>query len=388
LPLRELYSGIGMLATLYLGSWMAPRLKMPFVFFPGLACAACSLGMALATGSAFWFLTLFGISAMFEITTRPAVTAILRLNYPVTHRGLATGEVRKWSSLSFVVASLTSAYLLQNARAEHMGRVQTLIVLAGALSLASFVAFRQIRVNEDAAQCRHDLRPEVFRNLRQTGAIVFRDPRYRRYLLACFVDGFCGMLYFPLLWAFLQKNLGFGYVGCAALMHVIPALAAFAVTGWLGRWFDRTNPWLAWAWIRFGWGLDALLLAVTPFCLTLFPPALVAIPVLGRILRGGVQGGSWVLYWQIGITHFARPGEDTSRYMGIMVFLNGLIRLAASAMGMILSAAAFHPGTLMLAGGLGVMLSGAYSLWQGIQERREKNLATIAEFESQFTRTQ
>lgn len=385
LPLRELYSGIGMLATLYLGNWMAPRLKMPFVFFPGVICAVCAMSMAMATGSAFWFLTLFGVSAMFEIVTRPAITSILRLNYPVTHRGLATGEVRKWSSLSFVIASLGSALLLDRAPAGSMMMVQCLILLAGTSSLCSFFCFRRIRVNEDPNACRHDLRPEIWRNFREAAAIVFRDGRYRRYLLACFVDGFCAMLYFPLIWAFLQKTLGFGYIGCALLMHAIPAVTAFAVTGLVGRWFDRTNPWLAWAWIRFGWGLDALLLAATPVCAAVFPPAWVILPVAGRLLRGTVQGGSWVLLWQIGVTHFAPPGADTSRYMGIMVFLNGAIRLTASAMGMVLSAAAFPPGTLLVAGGLGVILSGLYSLWQGLSERKEKRLATIADFESSFT---
>jgi len=358
---------------------------MPFVFLPGVTCAICAMGMALATGSAFWFLTLFGISAMFEIVTRPAITSILRLNYPVTHRGLATGEVRKWSSLSFVAANLSSAVLLETARADNMLLVQGLIVLAGTLSLSSFLCFRQIRVNEDADTCRRDLRPEVLKNFRDAAVVVFRDGRYRRYLAACFLDGFCAMLYFPLTWAFLQKVLGYGYVGCALLMHVIPAVTAFAVTGLLGRWFDHTNPWLAWAWIRFGWGLDALILAATPLCAAVFPPALVLLPVAGRLLRGSVQGGSWVLWWQIGVTHFAPPGADTSRYMGIMVFLNGAIRLTASAMGMILSAEAFRPGTLLVAGGLGVILSGVYSLWQGLRERRERHLATIADFESLFT---
>lgn len=388
LPLRELYSGIGMLATLYLGSWMAPRRKMPFVFLPGIACAICSMQMALATGSAFWFLTLFGVSAMFEIVTRPAIASILRLNYPVTHRGLATGEVRKWSSLSFVVASLSSAYLLQSVRADATALVQGLILCAGLLSLSSFLCFRQIRVNEDPEVCRRDLRLEVVQNLRETATIVGRDARYRRYLLACFVDGFCGMLYFSLIWAFLQKTLGYDYVKCALFMHAIPALMAFAVTGLLGRWFDRTNPWLAWAWIRFGWGLDALLLAATPFCAAVFAPAILLVPLAARLVRGTVQGGSWVLLWQIGVTHFARPGEDTSRYMGIMVFLSGAIRLTASAMAMILSAYALRPSTLMVVGGLGVILSGVYSLWQGIRERRERQLATIADFEAMCTAEQ
>jgi hypothetical protein len=303
----------------------------------------------------------------------------------VTHRGLATGEVRKWSALSFVVANLASAALLQVGGSAQMVLIRGLILLSGVLSLLSFVCFRQIRVNEDSGACRQDWRPKVLNSFHEVLTIVLRDGRYRRYLAACFVDGFCGMLYLPLLWAFLEKVLGYGYVGCAALMHAIPATVAFALTGLVGRSFDRSNPWLAWAWIRFGWGIDALILAATPLCAAAFPPALVLMPLVGRVLRGSVQGGWWVLWWQIGVTHFAPPGEDTSRYMGIMVFLNGGIRMAASASGMVLAASAVQPGTLLVVGGLGVILSGVYSLWQGIRERRERHLATIADFESLFT---
>ena len=116
LPLRELYSGIGMIASLYLGAQMARRTKMPFVFVPGVLAGLCSVAMALATGSAFWFLTLLGVGAMFEVVARPAITAILRMNYPVDHRGHATGAVRSWSSLAFMASSITSP-LLASARA-------------------------------------------------------------------------------------------------------------------------------------------------------------------------------------------------------------------------------------------------------------------------------
>lgn len=383
LPMRELCVGVGMLAALYLGNWMAPRRKMPFVFLPGVACALCSMGMPLATSRSSWFLALYSVSAMFEIVTRPAIASILRLNYPVTHRGLATGEVRKWSSLSFAVSCLSAAVLLQSVSADDMSLVRGLLFFGSALSLASFFCFRQIRVNEDPQACRSDLRPEILRHLREAVKIVAGDGRYRRYLLAFFMDGFCGMLYFSLIVAFL-KTLGYGYVACALLLNIIPSLTAFAATGLLGRWFDHTNPWLPWAWIRFGWGLDAIILAATPLCAPAFAPALLLVPLAARILHGAVQGASWVLTWQIGITHFARPGEDTSRYMGIMVFLNGAVRFAASAAAIGLAACEFQPGTLMVVGGLGVILSGIYSLWQGLRERREKQLATIADFEAMF----
>lgn len=404
LPLRELYSGVGMIATLYLGSWMARRRKMPFVFIPGMIAGISAVMMAVATSSAFWFLTLLGIGAMFEIVTRPAVTAILRVNYPVQQRGHATGEVRKWSSLSFVASSLVSAWLLQVAAdydpvgfgrgphalaghlvewsAEHTPHI--LMISAGLLSLVSFVCFRRIRVDEDLESRRRDLKPEIGKNLRDALGVVIRDGRYRRYLFGCFLAGFFQMLYFPLIWAFLSRELRFGYVGCSALMHAIPALVAFAVTGALGHLFDRSNPWISWAWVRFLWGLDALILAATPYAAVLFPPALFILPVLGRILRGSVQGGWWIMWWQIGVTHFAPPGEDTSRYMGMMVFLNGAIRLGASAAGIVLVALAVPPGALLVAGGLGVIASGVHSLWQARRERREHGPETMADFETQF----
>lgn len=399
LLLRELYAGIGMIASLYLGVRMATRSKMPFVFIPGTLAGICSVAMAAATGNAFWFLTLLAVGAMFEIVARPAITAILRINYPVDCRGHATGEVRKWSSLAFVASSLTSALMLhwatgpshdaggleQAALATQGGvwsveqMAQLLMVVAGLLSLVSFLCFRQIRV---AAEFAGGPRPESGSGIRDAlGAIAAGNGRFLRYLLGCFLDGFCQMLYFSLIWAFLSHDLGYGYVGCSALVHALPALAAFVATGALGRLLDRTNPWISWAWIRCLWGLDALLLVATPACTILFPPAFVMLPVLGRLLKGSVQGGWWILWWQVGVTYFAPPGEDTSRYMGVMVFLNGAVRLLASLAGIGLVRLGVTPGVLLTVGGLGVVLSGLYSLWQARWERQHRGPETMTEFE-------
>jgi hypothetical protein len=168
-------------------------------------------------------------------------------------------------------------------------------------------------------------------------------------------------------------------------MHGIPTFVAFATTGLLGRWFDRANPWVSWAVVRFGFGFDALLLAAAAFAAGTLPSAVVSgFLLLGRLLRGSVQGGWWVLWWQIGITHFAPPGQDTSRYAAIMVFLYGLVRMAASLAGIGLAYWGVRPETLLWVGGLGVILSGLYSLWQAARERKEHRPATFAEFEAQF----
>jgi hypothetical protein len=250
--------------------------------------------------------------------------------------------------------------------------------------LASFLCFRRIRVDEDPVALRRDLRPEVAKSLREAIAVAVGDRRFRRYLIGCVPAGFFSMLYFPLLWSFFDGELGFGYVECSGLMHAIPAGVAFVMTGAVGWMCDRKNPWVAWGWIRLVWGLDALLLAAAPEYALLFAPALFVLPVLGRVLRGGVQGAWWIMWWQLGVTHFAPPGADTSRYMGVMVFLDGTLRLAASAAGMALVFYGVPPGALIIIGGLGVMLSGLYSLWMASVERREQRPETMSEFERQF----
>lgn len=404
LPLRELYSGIGVIVALYLGSRMASRPKMPFVFVPGVMAGICSMAMATATDSAFWFLTLLGVGAMFEVVTRPAITAVLRANYPVEYRGHATGEVRKWSSLCFLASSIASAVVLHLA-AEHLkitgngapagwrnqllhwsaGHIAPiLMILAGSLSLASFVCFRQIHVNEKLCIRPRDEEPGIGQTFREAFAVVARDGRYRRYLFGCFLDGFFQMLYLPLIWVFLSRDLGFGYVGSSALMHALPSLAAFFATGLLGRVLDRTNLWVSWAGVRFMWGLDAILLATTPLLAAIWPPAILLVPLIGRLVRGSVQGGWWILWWQIGVTYFAPPGEETSRYMGIMVILNGAVRLSAAAAGMVLAAMAVSPQTLLMIGGCGVIVSGVYSLYQAAWERKLHQPETLTEFERQF----
>lgn len=393
LPLRELYSGIGMLLALYLGGWMANRRKLPFVVIPGITAGMFTLLMPLTMGRSFWFLTLLGLSAMFEFVTRPATTSVLRLNYPVEYRGRATGEVRKWTSLAFMASSLASAALLQQVSNWAAGgrlppfaadaTVAALLFAAGGLSMAGFACFSRIEVQERFDT--HAASPEPwYEPVRHSWQILVGDVRYRRYIVSCFFDGFCAALYLPLLWAFLQKTLGYDYVGATALMHVIPAFAAFCATGWLGSWFDRTNPWFAWGWIRLAWGFDALLLAVTPLIAQGISPAVFLLPIFGRVLRGVVQGGQFVMWWQIGVTHFAPPGSDTSRYMGIMAFLAGAVRLTASVAGITLTALKVPAADLLLFGGLGVIAVGVYSLFQGMQERRNAHLATIAAFESQF----
>ena len=181
-----MYGGIGMLASAYLGSWMAPRRKMPFVFVPGMLCRTqCAVAMALAMGDAFWFLTLFGVGAMLEIVTRPAITAILRLNYPVAQRGHVTATVRSGRRCLRGV-ELALGLCLCSAPATAKAVAQTQIPWPPCWDWP--VSF----ASGNSGPRRPRRAPPDFqlnsRNVRDAVGVVVRDARYRRYLFGCFLE--------------------------------------------------------------------------------------------------------------------------------------------------------------------------------------------------------
>jgi len=88
-------SSLGMFLVLHLGGIMARRNPMPFAVVPGLVYGVTSLAMAF-TGNPLWFLILGGVGTLLETVSRPAVSAIIRLNYPAAQRGAITGRIRQW----------------------------------------------------------------------------------------------------------------------------------------------------------------------------------------------------------------------------------------------------------------------------------------------------
>ncbi len=367
-------AGLGMLTTLYLSNWMAVRRKMPFVFLPGLACVATTGAMAL-TDSSFLFLFFSGLGLMFSTITRPAVASIVRANYPAEHRGQATGEIRRWSSLVFLVLFLLSSALLDLVLRQYPGHILTavrgLLILATAANLVAYLQFRRIHVEEDIDDRAAGPRPPILESFQIALEILARDARYRWYMFACLIYSFAASTYVSYIPAFLEDDLHYGYVQCALLLHVIPAVVAFLATGRLGDWFDRVRLSTAWAWVCFGWGIDPILLAMTTACSPILGPAAFFIPVVARVSRGAVQGGYWILWWQIGSAYYAQSGPDTSRYQGVLAFVDGITKMTAPAVGAwILAQPGASRETLFVLGGFGVLLAGVISLAQARYEAR------------------
>ena len=264
---------------------------MPFVVVPGFAFAACSLIAALFV-EPLWFLVAIGMGSAFEVAVRPGQTAIVRLAYPATYRGAAVGETRRWASLVFLISILASAFALRWSAEDTVAVIRLQLYLAGMLSLGSFLCFHKIRVNEtDLAKLRKT-RFDFRSHLVNLSTPLTRNARFRHYTFSCFLFGFFYLVYAPYLEAVLVHDLGLGYVGSAVLLHVAPSVLAFLTTGHFGHWIDRTSPWIIWGWIRFGWGLDPLILCAASAVAATTSSASIALATIGRACRGTTMGAS------------------------------------------------------------------------------------------------
>ena len=144
MALQMTISSIGMFLVLRLGGVMAERRKMQFMILPSFLSAAVCLGMAL-TSDVLVFLILSGLGALFENIASPAITAIVRANYPPTHRGTATGSIRAWCSVAFLLTCVSSAWLLDHASSCVIPMIRAQLVVSGVVSAIGTIVFWTIR---------------------------------------------------------------------------------------------------------------------------------------------------------------------------------------------------------------------------------------------------
>jgi hypothetical protein len=377
LALPTSISGIGLFMALGLGLWMARRPKLPFAVVPGFAsCAAC-LGMAL-TSDPLAFLFLLGLFNLLDSISRPAITVIIRLNYPAESRGWVTGRLRRWSGGTFLVAGLATARVLDWAGTWPV--IQALLVTATALQALAYLAFSRIRVGpEPRGEADADADAFVrggWSSIVGAVAAVGGDRRFVRYLWGSVVFQLGNLLYEPIVRAFLSAELHFNYTQCVFIADVLPSTFSLTTTPRLGAWLDRTNPLIAWSLIRLGWGIDPLMLALSP----IWPAGAMAIAATARLIRGGVMNGSYILWWELGGNYFATRRELTSVYVGASFSVNGVQRMIGPPLGAHLGSV-LSRRTVLVIGGLLVLFAAYLARRQAEDEKLDGRYPTFADKE-------
>jgi Major Facilitator Superfamily len=366
-------SGVGMLATLLLGVWMARRRKMPFVLVPGAIACLANLAMVIRPDP-LAFLVMLGLVNLFETITRPALAAIIRSNYPVETRGWVTGTLRRVAAFTFLASALATGQLLDLSGSWDSIRV--VIATSAVLQAIAFGSLAMIRVVPDFTGDAPAPGPSSLASIKAMFASLRHDGRFLIYTGGCFLYAFGGLMYEPLVRSYLAKDMGLNYTQCVVLADVLPSLVSVLTLERLGAWLDRTNPLLAWAAIRASWGIDPLLLAVAPF----WPTGAILIAAVARVFRGGVMNGSWVLWWQLGSNYFTRRKDMTSVYNGLLFSLNGVQRIGAPTLGAYVGAA-FSRREVLVVGGCLVLLSSLYAWLQARSEKVDGRYPTFTDKE-------
>jgi MFS family permease len=372
-------SSFGMLLAPWMAEWMAARRKVWFVSGPALGYGVCAIALGVI-GSPVAFLALVGLCNLFEVISRPPLAAVIREAYPVDRRGWAVGDIRRWCAAVFLAVNLLSAAALDWAGTDRRAVMTAEVLLAGGFCIIGALVFRGVRT-APPGPVSEPIDQVGIAGLAAATQIVRSDARFRRYLIGCFLFGFFGLLYVSFIPAFLAKTMGFGYLTLSILIHVLPSIASVAATGALGRWFDRTNPLVGWQLVRFGWGIDPIILISAPLAAAIWAPAGLLVCAFGRLCRGAVMGGSWVLWWQLGVNYFALPGANTGRYMAILTALNGVMRMTAAAVGAALLTG-MTPADVLGIGGVGVLLSALHARLQAHSDHRLTGFRTFADTEA------
>ena len=288
-----------------------------------------------------------------------------------------TGRLRRWSGGTFLLAALATAWVLD--RAGSWPVIQAGLATAAALQTLAHLAFSRIRVRPEP---RGETDGDAFArrwgtSLKGALAAVWGDARFLRYLLGSLIFQLGNELYNPIVRPFLSTELGFNYTQCVFIADVLPSTFSLATTARLGAWFDRTNPLIAWSRIRLGWGIDPLLLALSP----IWPAGAMAIAATARLIRGAVMNGSYILLWELGGNYFATRRELTSVYVGASFSVNGVQRMVGPPLGTYLGSVLSRRSVLVI-GGLLVLFAAYHARRQAVDEKVDGRYPTFADKES------
>ncbi|WP_263352903.1 MFS transporter [Acidicapsa acidisoli] len=343
----------GLFLSVLMGSVMARRPKKPFVLAPGFTAAVAAIVMACMP-TAGWFLFMLGIVSICDFAMRPAVPSIMRIVYPVNCRSHVSGTMRQYGSVAFLAATLLSSALLSTASVLS---VRTLIRIeigfGGIVCAAAFLCFRMLPDHGDGSGAEADAVDDPQTPPLQAALSPLRDKWFLYYLLCIFVYSFSNLFYQGVIPAFFARDLHFGYLQTALLIHIIPSIAAFFCGGFLSTWFERTSIWRSFSLVALLWGLDPVIVAAAPYSWPML--------ILARCLRGPATLGSMVISFFTGVHSFARPGGNTSRYMAAQFMVNGVARLSAPLVAAF-ALAYLSRRSIIFYGGLGILGASALFL--------------------------
>jgi hypothetical protein len=273
--------------------------------------------------------------------------SIWQMNYPASHRGRIVGRLQ---TIRFLAVPLSGAIIatLFDWNPDYYRFIYPAVGLVGLLSLLPMRRYRVRgerrerrelfdRLASENASETQTSRGALWNGLREAGAILRDDPRFRRYMIAQFTLGAANFFTDPVLVTVLTGQLMLGYLTSNLIMQVIPGVMVWLSIRFWSGYFDRVGV-LRFRVMNSGFWIAAYTCVAVSMLIIGFTDRQllwIAIPILicGRMIKGASHGGGTIA-WSIGHLHFARP-HQIDLYMSIHVALTGLRALVMPLLGSI-----------------------------------------------------
>jgi MFS family permease len=249
----------------------------------------------------------------------PAYNAILRNNYPGTHRYRAFSIVVTTISAVAFLTSLGVGWLLTNYD-ERLFRV--VFPIGAACGIVAILVYSRIKVRgERGLEPLDDADAKPFSFSGKFG-ILWRDRRFGKFMLMQFLLGFSNLLTAAVLVS-LIKQQDASYLEASLVLSVAPNAAMVMTMPMWGRILQNMSPWRARSILAMIWAVGIVLIGCSGQSILMV--------ILGQAIIGtSAAGGS--LMWSLQQMYFARK-EDVPQYMGVHCTLTGIRGLTAPFLG-------------------------------------------------------
>jgi len=311
------------LVSLFYARRAQGRPKVQFLRPLLLAMAVCVGALALlpvgGTGL-IGFLVLYSAARLLWAGVDTVRSVIWSVNFPRHLRARVTGRIMVNGSIAIAAMGLLLGWLL-----EHDDSWYRAAMLAGAAcGIAGSIAFQRFRVRQEQRLLADELarvREGARFDLAGVRALLARDARYRRYMLAMSTFGAGNLMITPVMVVCLDDVLHASELVQVAVTAALPIIVMPLVIQPWAAFLDRHHVIVyrsVHAWIAVAGSLLLALAVLLQTAWLVWPGAL----LMGISLAAGSLG------WSLGHNDFAPRGEET-RYMALHVTLTGLRGLIA-----------------------------------------------------------
>jgi len=289
------------------------------------------------------------VASIYQVSTSiasPFYAAVMERIYPREFRGQLMSMVRIGSGTATTLTSLVVAALLGSF---HL-RFGIIFAVATVLTLISLAIFSRVTSGE--------VKPRPRRSIRESFAILKRNPPFAVYQVAVFIMGFGNILGATLYPLVVVDKLHGGY-GAFGVLTVCTSLGYLLSFFSWGRVVDRKGPLFTMLLVGITATGGPLVMLAAPGVLWLIPAALLA----------GITAAGFELGVYSAVIHYAHDTpHEVPHYYAVHSYFSGLRGITAP----FLATGILAVTNYYLALGAGVLCTGAGAalLWRRVREQQ------------------